>query len=168
MNQTIHQWINPSINQSSNKSIRQSMNETLHQSISQSINPSTNKFINPSINDSINEWMNESIHQSINHPIDQWINPSIHQYINESIIQSGIYSACQFYKKIYTTIRGNYRRVLRPVCVSGGKCFCFFVDFACPGDHFGGNVGVLEHPEAPQRPRESDRERFCAKTARKV
>ncbi len=37
------------------------------------------------------------------------------------------------------------------MCVSpGGYYFVFFVDFACPGDHFGGNVGVLECIAAPK------------------
>ena len=32
----------------------------------------------------------------------------------------------------------------------GDSFFAFFVDFGCPGDHFGGHFGVLEHPEAPK------------------
>ena len=36
------------------------------------------------------------------------------------------------------------------MCVSGRIVFCSFVYFGCPGDHFGGHFGVLEHPEAPK------------------
>ncbi len=55
------------------------------------------------------------------------------------------------------------------VCVSpGGQCvFVVFVDFGCPGDNFGGNFGVLEHPEArkghtmdPKMPPGQDLENF--------
>ncbi len=51
--------------------------------------------------------------------------------------------------------RGNYRvSFFRPVCVCvclrGDIFVAFFVDVGCPGDHFGGNFGVLEHPEAPR------------------
>ena len=45
------------------------------------------------------------------------------------------------------------RFFVRPVCVRvspGGCLFVFFVDFGSPGDHVGGHVGVLEHPEAPK------------------
>ncbi len=37
--------------------------------------------------------------------------------------------------------------------------FVCFVDCRCPGDHFGGHFGVLEHPEAPQGTTETQRER---------
>ncbi len=29
-------------------------------------------------------------------------------------------------------------------------CLLILIDFGCPGDHFGGHFGVLEHPKAPR------------------
>ncbi len=77
------------------------------------------------------------------------------QGASAEIIQSGIYSACRFYIKLYAKQRKLSRFFSSGlsvcVCVSPGEyVFCFFVDVGCPGDHFGDHFGVLEHPEAPR------------------
>ncbi len=159
----------------------------MNESISESISQSVNRSINQSIDQSSKQSINQTIHQSTNRSINESIHQSINESIIQSGIYSACRCYTQLYKQQgelprafswvlksfnqgctppadfthnYITSRGNYHVFSDlSVCVSGRYLCDVFVDCGCPGDNFGGHVGVLERPEAPKGTTETQRER---------